>query len=238
MIYIIKKRTFYIVCAVLSVLLIFQIPVYEIMKASAAEQELSKLKPGLNYMIMVDCEVNSLYLFLDGEFVKKYSVGCGKWDTPSPIGLWKIVSKAKWGEGFGGNWMGLNVPWGKYGLHGTLKPQSIGWNSSHGCIRMRNRDIAELYRVVPYGTKVLIVNGVFGVFGRGFRSISPGDRGADVYAVQKRLNQLGYKCGRPDGIYGEGMKRAVFEFQKDHGLGLSNTIYRSMLEKMGFMEFE
>jgi hypothetical protein len=197
-----------------------------------------KLKPGMKYMIMVDCETHTLYLFHEGKAIKKYTVACGKKDTPSPIGLWKIVNKARWGEGFGGYWLGLNVPWGMYGLHGTLKPTSIGRNSSHGCIRMQNRDIAELYRLVSYGTEVLIVNGEFGVFGKGFRNIKPGDRGADVFAVQRQLNRLGYDCGKPDGIYGERMKKAVFEFQKDHGLLVSNIITRSMLEKMGFREFE
>ena len=234
MIYIIKKRTFVILCTLLCILLVFQIPFCHMIHASVSKE----LKPGLNYMILVDCEIHTLYLFLDGEVVKKYSVACGKKETPSPIGLWKVVNKANWGEGFGGYWLGLNVPWGRYGLHGTLKPGSIGQNSSHGCIRMRNDNVRELYRLVSFGTEVLIINGSFGVFGKGFRNINPGARGADVFAVQKKLNQLGYKCGRPDGIYGENMKRSIFKFQEDHGLPLSNTITKTMLEKMGFIEFE
>ncbi len=238
MIFILKKRTFYILCAILTFILIFEIPVYEFIKVAAENDTGNNLKAGLNYFIFIDCEVNTLYLFLDGKVVKKYEVACGKWDTPSPIGSWKIISKAKWGEGFGGSWLGLNVPWGKYGLHGTLKPGSIGWNSSHGCIRMKNDDVAQLYKIIPYGTNVMIVNGVFGVFGKGFRYLKPGDRGADVFAVQKRLNELGYDCGRADGVYGENMKAAIFKYQKDNGLGISNVISKKMLEKMGFREFE
>lgn len=27
--------------------------------------------------------------------------------------------------------MGINVPWGQFGIHGTLDPYSLGWASSH-----------------------------------------------------------------------------------------------------------
>ena len=37
-----------------------------------------------------------------------------------------IINKAGWGEGFGGAWMGLNVPWGTYGIHGTKSPWFVG----------------------------------------------------------------------------------------------------------------
>ncbi|MEJ7809109.1 MAG: L,D-transpeptidase [Gemmatimonadaceae bacterium] len=43
-----------------------------------------------------------------------------------------------------------------YALHGTDKPQSIGQAVSHGCVRLRNEDIAYLYSVVPVGTPVFI----------------------------------------------------------------------------------
>ena len=53
--------------------------------------------------------------------------------------------------------MGLNVPWGQFGIHGTLDPYSLGWASSHGCIRMNNDEVAELYSIIPIGTKVTII---------------------------------------------------------------------------------
>jgi hypothetical protein len=43
-----------------------------------------------------------------------------------------------------------------YALHGTDKPQSIGQAVSHGCVRLRNEDIAYLYSIVPVGTPVFI----------------------------------------------------------------------------------
>ena len=43
-----------------------------------------------------------------------------------------------------------------YALHGTNNPASIGQAVSHGCVRLRNEDIAFLYDLVPVGTPVYI----------------------------------------------------------------------------------
>lgn len=55
---------------------------------------------GSRYEILVDVEESILYLFQDNQVIKTYSCSGGKWSTPSPIGTWKIIQKAKWGEGF------------------------------------------------------------------------------------------------------------------------------------------
>ena len=52
------------------------------------------------YKILVDVEESKLYLLENDELIKTYKCSGGKQSTPSPIGTWKIVSKAKWGEGF------------------------------------------------------------------------------------------------------------------------------------------
>lgn len=43
-----------------------------------------------------------------------------------------------------------------YGIHGTDQPASIGRSASHGCVRLRNEDIATLYGMVEIGTPVYI----------------------------------------------------------------------------------
>lgn len=43
-----------------------------------------------------------------------------------------------------------------YALHGTNNPASIGQAVSHGCVRLRNEDIAVLYEKVAVGTPVYI----------------------------------------------------------------------------------
>ncbi len=191
-----------------------------------------------NYCIYIQIDEHKLYLLESGKKIKQYNIAAGKADTPSPLGYWKIIEKSTWGGGFGGRWMGLNVPWGTYGIHGTMKPESVGRDASHGCIRMYNKDVQELYKIVPHGTPVVIVNGSFGPFGKGFRVIKPGDRGADVFIVQKRLKRLDFYKGSVDGIYGEGMKEAVHNFQRKNKLYVTNNITREMYHALGFREFE
>ena len=197
-----------------------------------------KLAKKVSYSILIQIDEKRLYLLQDGKCIRKYPIASGKPGWPSPIGYWKIVSKGDWGGSFGGRWLGLNVPWGKYGIHGTTKEGSIGSAASHGCIRMFNRDVRELYGIVPHGTSVLIVEGSFGPFGRGFKNLNPGDRGADVMAIQQRLKDLGYFKGYISGIYQDDLKQALFRFQKANGMAANNTITKKCWHTMGFREFE
>lgn len=41
-------------------------------------------------------------------------------------------------------------------IHGTPDTTALGEPGSHGCIRMRNTDLIDLFNRVPVGTKVLI----------------------------------------------------------------------------------
>ncbi len=186
------------------------------------------------YKILVDVEESKLYLFENDILSKEYKCSGGKWSTPSPIGTWTIISKAKWGEGFGGSWMGLNVPWGKFGIHGTLDPYSLGWSSSHGCIRMDNNDVAELYKIIPIGTRVTIVDGVYGAFGRGFRDLKSGMYGADVMEIQKKLKELGFFSGNPNGKFGIETEKAVQKYCKANGIYSRKTIDVNLQKHMGF----
>lgn len=186
------------------------------------------------YKILVDVEESKLYLFENNILSKEYKCSGGKWSTPSPIGTWTIISKAKWGEGFGGSWMGLDVPWGKFGIHGTLDPYSLGWSSSHGCIRMDNNDVAELYKIIPIGTRVTIVDGVYGAFGRGFRDLKSGMYGADVMEIQKKLKELGFFSGNPNGKFGIETEKAVQKYCKANGIYSRKTIDVNLQKYMGF----
>ena len=42
-------------------------------------------------------------------------------------------------------------------IHGTSEEGRLGTPSSHGCIRMKNKDIIELYDKIKLGTLVLIL---------------------------------------------------------------------------------
>jgi hypothetical protein len=52
----------------------------------------------------------------------------------------------------GPRWIGLSRR--GYGIHGTTNPRSIGRPASHGCIRMRNSDVEELFGLVAVGDPV------------------------------------------------------------------------------------
>ncbi len=192
-----------------------------------------------NLKILIDIGEKRLYLLNGNEIIKKYTIASGRPGSPSPIGSWKVVQKAKWGGGFGTRWLGINVPWGRYGIHGTNKPNSIGYNASAGCIRMHNRDVEDLYQYVKQGTPVAIINGAFGPFGYGLTTLRPGDIGADVMEVQSRLRALGYyRAEHLDGKYGPQMEAALYQFQKDHGIAKNPIIGYETFKALGVILME
>jgi hypothetical protein len=192
-----------------------------------------------SYSILVDTQEKRLYLLYNGKLMKRYICAVGKSSTPSPLGSYKITEKSKWGEGFGGYWLGINCPWGVYGIHGTTNPGSIGTSASHGCIRLFNSDAEELYNIVPYGTPVCISGGCYGAFGSGSRVIKPYMYGRDVQVVQQRLKELGYFKGYCSGYYNPSeMRGALHKFQKDNGLDVSDYIDKKTLSALGFIMME
>lgn len=80
--------------------------------AKVKTEEATAEKKPAKYMILIDVESSRLYLFQDKVCIKQYLVATGKYSTPTPLGYYKIIHKDTWGEGFGGRWMGFNVPWG------------------------------------------------------------------------------------------------------------------------------
>ena len=162
------------------------------------------------YILYVDVEQKTLTVWQGGAQVRRYTVATGAWSTPTPLGVFTINSRFSGRmSGFGTCFLGLYVPWGSYGIHGTNKPESIGSNASHGCIRLRVKDAEELYALVPDGTRVVIECGPYGELGTSLRPLKNGDRSSMVRAVQRKLRALGYYTGWPDGVYGEGTARAV-----------------------------
>ncbi len=188
--------------------------------------------------IVISLTEHTLYLMEKEGIRGKFPVAIGKPSTPSPIGEWEITDKGAWGEGFGSRWLGLSVPWGIFGIHGTNRPYSVGAAISGGCFRMFNRDVIELYDLVKVGSKVFIIYEPFGVLGRGFQELYLGSRGSHVYFVQRRLRQLGLYKDNPDGIYGGNSIDAVKEFQKNNNLPVTGRVTASVYEKMGLIRFE
>lgn len=189
--------------------------------------------------IWVDIHQKSLTLYEGVEPVKRYAVATGTGQTPTPIGVYRINSRFA-GElgGFGTRFLGLNVPWGQFGIHGTNRPDSIGTNASHGCIRMHVKDSEELYGLVGNGTRVVIEGGPYGWLDQGLKTLRPGDCSSHVAAVQARLLQLGYGYQWPDGIYGEGTQAAVARARKALGLPQRDLVDESFYRAIGLILFE
>lgn len=171
-----------------------------------------------NKIVLIDISDLILTLFENGKKIKSYNICVGSPSTPTPLGDYKIVEKKIWDGGFGSRWMGLNVAWGSYGIHGTNKPWSIGQRLSGGCIRMLNQDIIDLYSMVDVGTSVKIVAKGISDHGMGLPEIKPGEKGWHVLIVQKRLTELGYYNSSIDGAYGILSEKAVIQFQKDNNI--------------------
>ncbi len=118
---------------------------------------------------MVSLEDRRLALVEDGAVKKVYRVAVGRESSPSPTGTFIVTGRVENptyyhdgkvippgpGNPVGTRWMGLSQK--GYGIHGTNKPRSIGKAASHGCIRMRQRDLEELFDVVRAGDTVEIV---------------------------------------------------------------------------------
>lgn len=104
----------------ISLFILFVLSLGQILFDYSYEKELSQstvIPDKEEYLIFIDAEDKTLYLLHNGNLMKSFPVATGKSGYPSPLGCWKIVDKGDWGEGFGGYWMGLNVPWGQYGTH-------------------------------------------------------------------------------------------------------------------------
>lgn len=231
------KAFYFLFLTLTSAILILSCRAFAVHTKSTLHSDISyHYKVQSNYSILIDLNERRIYLLNNGKLVRKYPCAVGSPETPSPIGSFKITEKHTWGEGFGGYWMGINCIWGKYGIHGTLSPWSIGTASSHGCFRMYSEDAQELYETIPVGTPVCVTGGCFGAFGDGYRVIMPYMYGYDVMVVQERMKKLGYFNGYCSGRYDtEYFKTAIHKFQHDNGLPLSDNIDLKMLNALNFM---
>jgi lipoprotein-anchoring transpeptidase ErfK/SrfK len=113
--------------------------------------------------IVVSIPDRKLALLEGDSVLAVFDTAVGKAASPSPTGTFTIVNRltsptyyapgkiVEPGERnpLGTRWIGLSVR--GYGIHGTNSARSIGRAASHGCIRMRNREIEELFDLVQVG---------------------------------------------------------------------------------------
>jgi lipoprotein-anchoring transpeptidase ErfK/SrfK len=127
------------------------------------------------FRLKVSKTKNILQLISGDIVLNEYRIGTGEYGS-TPAGKFVIADKVKeppwFREGrvipyghpdnvLGTRWMKLKSTDGQdeltgYGIHGTDDESSIGRESSQGCIRLLNRDVEELFQIVPIGTEVTI----------------------------------------------------------------------------------
>jgi L,D-transpeptidase ErfK/SrfK len=183
-----------------------------------------------NTTISINVDKRKLY-FQSPQLTKTFPVAVGKPSTPTPPGNWTIVQKAlNPGGPFGARWMRLSIPWGGYGIHGTNNPKSIGKAYSHGCIRLHNKDVIQIYDLTPLGTPVYIRSSTHNA-----RYLSLGNRGNDVKALQRQLKTLSLYPYKVDGYFGKRTELAVKQLQTDNALtpdGVVGPFTRTVIQKM------
>lgn len=183
---------------------------------------------GITIVIKIPARV--LEVYNDGKLYKQYRVAVGQSDTPTPIGDWRVIWKShRSGDVLGTRFLGLDVPWGGYGIHGTNRPWSIGHFISQGCIRLRNKDVEELFEWIPVGTSVRIEGELFPIQ----RTLKADATGADVVQLQRKLRSLGYLEGRADGFFNNDTTLAVKRFQYDKGIKGTGVADRKTLDLLG-----
>ncbi|HXV28074.1 MAG TPA: L,D-transpeptidase family protein [bacterium] len=127
------------------------------------------LLPKVQDQLVVDKSSKTLTWKRGEAVVKQYPVAVGRKETQTPEGKFVITNKVadpvwyRLGQVYppdspdnllGSRWIGLDHK--GYGIHGTRDPQSIGNAASHGCVRMLNEDVEELFSWIPVGAKVII----------------------------------------------------------------------------------
>ncbi|HEX6399147.1 MAG TPA: L,D-transpeptidase family protein [Actinomycetota bacterium] len=140
----------------------------------------SKVTPQtLGPTIVVRIDTNTLELYEGFRVTRTWDVATAKPGWVTPAGEWTIYRKAEnptwynpaldsWGAGLPavvpggpGNPMGTRALYitapGLIRIHGNGAPDTVGRYVSHGCVRMINEQIEELYELVPVGTKVIIM---------------------------------------------------------------------------------
>ena len=118
--------------------------------------------------MLISLADRKLAVIEDGNVIAKFSVAIGAAASPSPTGKFQIVNRVSNPTYYhpgtvipsgkdnpvGARWIGLNQK--GYGIHGTNAPKSVGHAASHGCIRLRNRDVERLFAMLKVGDAVEI----------------------------------------------------------------------------------
>lgn len=123
-----------------------------------------------NYRVRIDVRRHRLTVWRGRRVVARERIGTGAAVTPTPRGhyfITDLIRPPNAGGLYGPFAFGLSAyspvlsnfgggP-GQIGVHGTNEPDKLGTDVSRGCIRVRNKTIKRLAKILPLGTPVTIV---------------------------------------------------------------------------------
>jgi len=132
-------------------------------KTTTLTRAVKRLKFPYATCIVIDKSEFKLYWVKNNVLVKVYPIAIGREGMETPLATWKILAKYKTDPSsvYGPRKMrmfrrvGNSYVFTAYAIHGTNEEWVIGTKASHGCIRMYNRDVLELFPQVPLGTMVV-----------------------------------------------------------------------------------
>ena len=131
-------------------------------------------EPITDVHVVVQLNARKVDVYRHGEVIKQYLIAIGQSDWETPVGSFNVIYKQEYpawqhpitGEvipagkknnPLGSRWIGfLSSRDGEIGFHGTNEENLIGEAISHGCIRMLNEDVEDLYTYVEVGTTVTV----------------------------------------------------------------------------------
>ncbi len=123
--------------------------------------------------LILKLKQRKLYVYQGESLLNTYRVAVGKTKWETPTGNFKVMDMIKnpgWtnfktgkrippgpNNPLGERWIAFWTDGNDYiGFHGTPNRDSVGQAVSHGCVRMYNEDVRELYDLVTLGTEVIV----------------------------------------------------------------------------------
>ena len=128
---------------------------------------------GQEIRLVLKLKQRRVYIYHGNSLIASYLVAVGKTGWETPTGNFKVIEMLKnpgWTNFKTGEVVlpGKNNPLGErwiafwtdgkdyIGFHGTPNRTTVGLSISHGCVRMYNEDVRNLYKMVTIGTPVIV----------------------------------------------------------------------------------
>ena len=124
--------------------------------------------------LVIKLSERRVYIYQKEQIKTSFPVAIGRSGWETPTGQYSVIQMQHnpvWQHPFtgelvppgrdnplGARWIGFWTDGTNYiGFHGTPNEESVGQPASHGCVRMYNRDVIQLFEMVQMGTTVEVV---------------------------------------------------------------------------------